>query len=604
MPLKALLLSKDPDLLQCLSKVLANLDFAVEHCSEPFAAAKCLMDQRFDVILVDCDDNQGAAWVIQSARMAALNKAAVTVAISGQNSSTRAAKLGENLRLNKPVNAAQAESTLRSAKDLILKNRETTNPVDAPSFKAPAAELASPSDRPGSGAGYKSEHHQEVMPPATSLPSSFSHEHAPRPALDLPSAPELLARIDEAFPSVSSTSSQGSAAAAAPAREVVRGPAASQPKTSLQRPAAQESTSLRPPKMEEAKPGRDAESVSPEVSNRSKVETPSSRIASAKMPTKPEASVAPGLLGLRGQVDAERSVAPAAKAKTADRTQAASPAVQPIPADFAASVPERGSWLESDSADTPPASGKVIKFAVLAAALVAVIAAVAFSKLHSRHASVAPVAPSVSIQPETPHASEPAPVSAGGNDSAGAGDVSEKPAPKPSRPTNQPAGNLGKEAKSADEPVISGEKIAVRVPSTVASSGTPEEQPVEPPTGVTTPGVAPNLGNVVAALPAAMPATAPPSRVSISQGVSRGLLIHQVNPIYPSLARATHITGAVQLRAVIGKDGSVRSLTVIGGHPLLTKAAMDAVRQWRYKPYLLNGQPLEVETQITIQFRM
>ena len=144
----------------------------------------------------------------------------------------------------------------------------------------------------------------------------------------------------------------------------------------------------------------------------------------------------------------------------------------------------------------------------------------------------------------------------------------------------------------------------MRVPSTVSSSGTPEEQPVEPPTGVTTPGVAPNLGNVVAALPAAMPATAPPSRVSISQGVSRGLLIRQVNPVYPSLARASHITGAVQLRAVIGKDGSVRSLAVIGGHPLLTKAAMDAVRQWRYKPYLLNGQPLEVETQITIQFRM
>src|SRR5207237_6070935 len=101
MPLKTLLLSKDSDLVECISKMLASLDFAVEHCSEPFAAAKCLMDHRFDAIIVDCDDNQGAAWVMQSARMAAMNKSAVTLAISGEKSSARGSKLGENFHLNK-----------------------------------------------------------------------------------------------------------------------------------------------------------------------------------------------------------------------------------------------------------------------------------------------------------------------------------------------------------------------------------------------------------------------------------------------------------------------------------------------------------------------
>ena len=70
MPLNALLLTKDSDLTRCLSGILDGLEIAVEHCSEPFAAAKRLMDHHFDVVFVDCDDQQGAAWVLQSARMA------------------------------------------------------------------------------------------------------------------------------------------------------------------------------------------------------------------------------------------------------------------------------------------------------------------------------------------------------------------------------------------------------------------------------------------------------------------------------------------------------------------------------------------------------
>ncbi len=91
-------------------------------------------------------------------------------------------------------------------------------------------------------------------------------------------------------------------------------------------------------------------------------------------------------------------------------------------------------------------------------------------------------------------------------------------------------------------------------------------------------------------------------KVRVSSGVAQGLLIRQVSPRYPELARQARIQGTVTLAAVIGKDGMVQNLRVISGHPLLTNAAMDAVKQWLYKPYLLNGEPVEVDTQINVNF--
>jgi protein TonB len=92
--------------------------------------------------------------------------------------------------------------------------------------------------------------------------------------------------------------------------------------------------------------------------------------------------------------------------------------------------------------------------------------------------------------------------------------------------------------------------------------------------------------------------------VRVSQGVSQGLLIHEVRPQYPPLARQARIQGAVVLQAVIGKDGAIQNLHVVSGHPMLTTAAIDAVKQWRYKPYFLNGEPVEVDTQITVNFTL
>jgi len=81
-----------------------------------------------------------------------------------------------------------------------------------------------------------------------------------------------------------------------------------------------------------------------------------------------------------------------------------------------------------------------------------------------------------------------------------------------------------------------------------------------------------------------------------------GNLIHRVQPEYPVLARQARIQGPVVLRAVISPEGNIENLQVVSGHPMLAPAALAAVRQWRYRPYYLNGEPVEVDTQVTLNF--
>jgi len=81
-----------------------------------------------------------------------------------------------------------------------------------------------------------------------------------------------------------------------------------------------------------------------------------------------------------------------------------------------------------------------------------------------------------------------------------------------------------------------------------------------------------------------------------------GNLIYRVQPVYPLLARQARIQGTVLLRAVISREGTIENLQVVSGHPMLVQSAIDAVRHWRYRPYFLNDQAVEVETEITVNF--
>ena len=108
-----------------------------------------------------------------------------------------------------------------------------------------------------------------------------------------------------------------------------------------------------------------------------------------------------------------------------------------------------------------------------------------------------------------------------------------------------------------------------------------------------------SIGSGPALLPSPPKPVAHPPRIS---HMMEGNLIYKVQPVYPPLARSARIQGAVVLRAIISRNGTIENLQTLSGHPMLVGAALDAVRQWRYRPYILNGEAIEVETQITVNF--
>ena len=114
------------------------------------------------------------------------------------------------------------------------------------------------------------------------------------------------------------------------------------------------------------------------------------------------------------------------------------------------------------------------------------------------------------------------------------------------------------------------------------------------------------LGGVIGGMGAAPPPPKPHQTGPLRVGgnVQAARILNRVQPVYPPLARQTRISGTVRLHAIIGKDGAITSLEVMSGHPLLQQAALDAVRQWRYQPTLLNGEPVDVDTTIDVIFSL
>jgi len=182
-------------------------------------------------------------------------------------------------------------------------------------------------------------------------------------------------------------------------------------------------------------------------------------------------------------------------------------------------------------------------------------------------------------------------------------------APPPPPPPPPPPAAV-KIVKQVQTDIINGQlRTPTKIPKKVEMIK--EEEAPPPMTGVVggVPGGVPGgsmggvMGSIIGGTPVAVPKVAV-QRVRVSQGVTQGMVVHRVNPTYPPLARTARVQGAVVLAAIIGKDGAIQNLHVISGHPLLTQSALDAVKQWRYKPYILNGEPVEVDTQITVNFTL
>jgi len=112
------------------------------------------------------------------------------------------------------------------------------------------------------------------------------------------------------------------------------------------------------------------------------------------------------------------------------------------------------------------------------------------------------------------------------------------------------------------------------------------------------------LGGVIGGMGGAPPKPKLGGPLKVGGNVQAARIVHRVQPVYPPLARQTRLSGPVRLHALIGKDGTIQSLEVLSGHPLLQQAALDAVRQWRYQPTLLNGDPVDVDTTIDVIFSL
>jgi len=181
--------------------------------------------------------------------------------------------------------------------------------------------------------------------------------------------------------------------------------------------------------------------------------------------------------------------------------------------------------------------------------------------------------------------------------------TSEPAAPPPETPTAAPV--VQTEVRPLPQDLVT----PIEIPRGIAMIVDPPREFTPVPVGMGSP-LAPILRQMTEPKEAIEPPPPPPElpppppgplRVSSLQ---RADLLHQVRPVYPQLARQARVQGTVILEATIAKDGSVRDARIVSGHPLLTEAAIAAVAQWRYKPFILNGEPIEVITTVTVTFSL
>jgi TonB family protein len=538
---QALLFCLDEKLARVVTQVFSELDFKVEPVNEPFAAVKKLMAQRYDAIVVDCENEPNATLLFKSARNSSSNQSSLALAlVEGQAGVAKAYRIGANLVLTKPINVEQAKGTLRVARGLLRKNLDAATSSSTP----PARVASAPADSP-------------FKPVSTSVGT------VPAGSIYEPSV------FESALPAMAaSTKVEGSPIAA---------PAPDGRTKVLAEAGSSATTASHAPISEPAKPAAPAPFKS-SVSTHAGM----SGAASAAAPAK-EGPPAP--------VEKKTIIAPAVAQEEVSFPN------------FGATIPGSSpsfAALEDEDSDGSGGSKKIL----IAAAVVLVVAALAYfgwSKGKTSSGSQQPM-PAASLAPAGASAIAP-PVN-----------ISEPPilASQPVVPQNsKPSANISSSPAitlSTDpEPVTKKPAPAIVVKSYTSGKKTQaqgeESAPQLPsPLAVASPNDK-NLSGLVASVPMVLP-KATLGTLKISQGVSQGLLIKRVQPRYPQNALAMRVQGAVQLQATINKEGNISNLKVVSGDAVLARAATEAVRQWRYKPYYLNGEPVDIETQITVNFKL
>jgi protein TonB len=559
---QALLFCPDERTARTVTQVLRELDFSVITCTEPFDAVKKLMAEHFDAVVVDCDYEQNATLLFRSARNAPNNQSSLAVAVvEGQTGVARAFRIGANLVLTKPVNVEQAKGTLRVARGLLRKSEAAK----------PAAGAASTSAK--------------------------SPAHVPAPSKLAPQPPTPAVAI----------------AGPTPISPLVAMATASSPTQNL---AQARSVDARPTEITES----DAEilELSEEAASPSIV-APEVKIA-ASQPEIVSRTVEHSPSSLGSGTGAASAPAPALEPKPRVATERKPSTVisEPEkPVEKAAARRSSSSVAETSvlaptltfggtvGRDTK-ASGGGNKKALLAVAVVVLMAAGGYAAWTQWGQANAPVPAPVHVAPHpvtTPAAvpqtaPNPAPVATSSGTSSGTSSTLSSTPDAGATPASAAPASKTPAAVAAAPPIVIKNGASQPAAQSAATTDAP----------------APSMTDVVragggAALPSLMgsqsKAPTPALQVThVSQGISRGLLVKQIPPAYPATALQRGTEGVVELLATISKDGNISAVKTLSGDAQLSHAAVEAVKQWKYKPYLLNGEPVEIQTQITVKFKL
>jgi TonB family protein len=542
---KSLLFCPDEKTTRTVTQVLSELDFTVESAPEPAAAVKRLAEERFDALVVDCQSEQDAALLFKTARDSNRNHSCLSVAVvEGQSGVAKAFRIGANLVLTKPINIEQSKGTLRVARGLLRKN-ELRVPQSAFYEEKNAPQPTAGTDRPASLIPAATMPATAITPkfPAARAASIAPSAFEPEPEPTRAPEPADRALLDS-LPSPWGTSRPSNPPApqrVEPLSISVRDlGAAAAPALENRRPLELKPVSV--PPMVSKQP----------IVNESSL-TPSAPAPLADFSAVDENRNRNRLLQIAGVVIAFCVVGYLGwKLHWLDRALALHPAQNTSPAPAAhpptqQSVPAAEAVIPPQSdlpSETPSVSSKP-------------------TSIPSRQTTA-----SHDVQPETI-------------------DVQELPMSPDSKAGSKPAPLIVKTGTGR---------------ASIARENGPQ-QPGPPPLEVASGNDSKSALAAIVASPASVPRIAPHT-VEVSQGVSQGLLLKKVAPAYPSLAWQSRKEGTVELLATISREGTISDVKVLKGDVIFVRSATDAVRQWKYRPYLLNGQPVEIKTQITVNFTM
>jgi TonB family protein len=595
MSYQALLFCPDEKTARVVTQDLTELDFTVEPCNETFSAVKKLMAQHFDAIVVDCDNEQNATLLFKSARNSAPNQNSLAVAVvEGQAGVAKAFRIGANLVLTKPINVEQSKGTLRVARGL-LRKADASKPAAGPQAVASPVTFDTARSTPTKPFLAKTVTPLPTMnaaqaPGVPEVPTAgfeFEEEEGPKPeaaeAALLESLPDPLAKSGKSLqaPTFNSKELPWQPISAPTPVEQPMSVEAYAKTVAAEKPAFQ-ALSFGPPK----KAG-DA-SISSSM-------TSTARSAAAAAPAKEEVRT-------ESKVIETKFTAPEAGFASVTKDQ-------PLFSSVTGGDPE----ASSSSSNRKP-------LLYVAAVVLAAAAYFGYVKMNKMQAgSTAPQTTTVA----TTSAPAPAPAveTTTSTPTSAAAPSATSSVIAPDTTTHSSA--AGTNAKPSASKVAESETgtVTENAPASstpralVVKSETTHPEPAKPTIAeVTQPsapgmlGIATNsdekaLAGIISSAPVRVPVAAP-QHVRISQGVSQGLIAKRVTPVYPQQALQMRVQGSVLLDAKIGKDGSIVSVKRVSGDGVLARAATDAVKQWKYKPYYLNGEPVEIDTEITVNFKL